>query len=244
MHDPHAHADASLPDAQAELDAATRQRLARLASVPVDVAALAARIDQALEQVDDDGRRSGWRWRPRRLAAVAAAIAMAGSLVLVLLTAMERTTGPAIAESIELSQLHAQLVEGRVTTAPAATIEQANTLIARQSGEGAPRLPGLGSLSGQGDLTVQSCCLASVRGKLVAAVLLDMEDRPVTLIVAQSADFTHPMGQSLTVAGRELFAHRLGELEMVMTRHGDRWLCVMGQVERARLADMAASVRF
>lgn len=243
MHDSHAHADASLPDAQAELDAATRQRLARLASVPVDVAALAARIDQALEQADD-GRRSGWRWRPRRLAAVAAAIAMAGSLVLVLLTAVERTTGPAIAGSIELSQLHAQLVEGRVTTAPAATIEQANALIARQSGEGALRLPGLGSLSGQGDLTVQSCCLASVRGKLVAAVLLDMEGRPVTLIVAQSADFTHPMGQSLTVAGRELFAHRLGELEMVMTRHGDRWLCVMGQVERARLADVAASVRF
>lgn len=225
-------------DLNDDLTLVTRARLERLAAMPVDTSRLERRLSAALGAGAAPPARSLRVIWTRRAAAAAV-------LLLALMAAhmVERSAGPALAEPFELTDLHQRLVRGESAMLAAADVEEANRRIAAQSADG-PAVPGLAATR---RLYVRSCCLAEVRGPLVAAVLMVDEGRAVTLVVAQARDFAGPMGEVIERDGRELLAHRLNDLEMVVTRRGDRWLCVMGQadeVDPQRLAAIAAGIVF
>lgn len=226
-------------DLNDDLTLVTRARLARLAAMPVDTSRLERRLSAALGAGAAPSARSLRVIWTRRAAAAAAVLLLA----LMAAHMVDRSAGPALAEPFELTDLHERLVRGESAMLAAADVEEANRRIAAQSADG-PAVPGLAATR---RLYVRSCCLAEVRGRLVAAVLMVDEGRAVTLVVAQARDFAGPMGQVIERDGRELLAHRLNDLEMVVTRRGDRWLCVMGQadeVDRERLAAIAAGIIF
>ena len=146
--------------------------------------------------------------------------------------------GQAQAAIVELSQLHHDIVAGRIPLTPAETVEQANTWIAEQA-DSAPQLP-----ADLGHVRVQSCCLADVQGDLVAVAVLQVDQELITLVVAEAPNFAHEMGTVIEIDGRRYLGHELNGVNMMMANLGDRWLCVMGDLGDERLAEIAAEVRF
>lgn len=224
------------PRQQDDLTTATRLRLQRLAATPVDTSRLVRRLDAALASSESSTMRTAHAVWTRRIAATAAMLLLAFAAFYVI----DRSAGPVQAEPFELSQLHERLVRGELAMLAAPNVEEANRRIAAQVAD-APVIPGLAATR---ELYVRSCCLAEVRGRLVAAVLMEADGWPVTLVVAHARDFAGPVGEVIERDGRRLLAHRLNDLEMVVTRSGDRWLCVMGDVDRQRLVDIAAAIVF
>ncbi len=217
-----------------QLDQLTTRRLRRLASLPMDTTGLEAKLQAQLGMTSmrpTRQARRGWRWR---------ALAVAASLVLALtvgLGLLARSGEPANAATLELSEIHAQLIAGGAAVQPARSVEEANAWIQSQS-NGAPLLavpPGA---------SVRSCCLRHVRGRVVASVLLETQGQLVTLVVARGQGFAMPMGEQLEVDGKALFAHQMHGLQMVMAQREDHWLCVMGDTEVKILAQVAARVQF
>ena len=215
-----------------DLNRATSRRLARLGDAEVDTSRLVSRLDAALGGESARPVIVARRWR-QPVFALAATVAVAVSIAVVLMTGSE----PVAAAPLELTRLHRGLVNGDVATVRVDSFEQANQVIADQH-SGAPHLPAYSGVA------VRSCCLTNVQGVLVAAVVLEHKGHAVTLVVANGRDFSMPMGQVLERGGQRLFAHEMDGLQMVMANQGEYWLCVMGDVPVAELADLAGQVRF
>ena len=223
------------------LDDATAQRLARLGQRKVDVSRLERNLAAALEadaaqarEADDARRRTRFPHWLRPVAGIAAVLAFALTFFLVI----GANTPPASAAVVELSQLHRDILSGRVLLTPVDSIADANAWIASQQAT-APALP-----SHLADARVQSCCLADVQGELVAVALLRHGNTTATLVVAEAPDFAHQMGTVVKVDGRTFFGHELNGIRMMMASDGDRWLCVMGEATYNDLAEIAAEVTF
>jgi hypothetical protein len=82
-------------------------------------------------------------------------------------------------------------------------------------------------------------CMKSVQNKKVACVLLKSEDVPVTLTVANAGDIRLPRSPTVTRAGVTYHIQSLGKLNMVMTKHRERWVCLIGEAPAERLMNMA-----
>jgi hypothetical protein len=224
---------------QDELTTVTRLRLQRLASVQVDTSRLERRLDAALAADERSAAQSMRVVWARRVVAAAAMLLLAFAAFMV----VDRSARPVLAEPFELTDLHQRLVHEGAGLAAAWSVAEANRRIAVQATDG-PVVPGLAATRA---LYVRSCCLAHVRGRLVAAVLMEADGQAVTLVVAEARDFAGPVGQVIERDGRRLLAHRLNDLDMVVTRNGDRWLCVMGDaghVSRETLVEIAAAAEF
>lgn len=226
------------------VDGATSRRLAQLGQRSVDTSNLESKLEAALAdtsptkmlhtKLPGPARAYLIRHWLRPVTGVAAALALAVTLFIALST----STPQASAAVLELSQLHRDLVAGKIELKTVATSTEANQWIATQRAT-APRLPGY--ISGA---RVQSCCLADVQGKLVAVAVLEDGEETVTLVVAQAPDFAHEMGTRIQVEGKSLFGHELNGIRMMMANQDDRWLCVMGDRSYEDLAQLAASIEF
>ncbi len=229
------------PDA---LDEATARRLAKLAHRPVDVSALESKLETSLTDTPsedlphtntpDPAPTYPIRHWLRPVAGIAAAIMLAATLFITL----SSSTPQASAAVFDLSQLHQDLVAGRIELKTVTSTTEANRWIATQR-DTAPDLPD--HIAGA---RVQSCCLADVQGELVAVAVLEDEGQTVTLVVARAPDFAHEMGTRIQIDGRSFFGHELNGIRMMMANHGDRWLCVMGDRSYEELAKLAASIDF
>ncbi len=217
------------------LDKATSLRLRQLAAAPVDTTRLETMLQASLAaatapQAQPRHRLTLRHWM-RPIVSLAASLALAAVIITGLLLSGQN---PVVASPIELTALHSQIVTGQLPVTRVSSMAQARDAIARQWAKG-PELPSL-----QG-LEVQSCCLTNVHGKLVAAVLLEVEGKAVTLIVADARDFVMPHGTVVQRNGRAIVTHQNAGLDMAMTRQGDRWLCVMGDLPVDTLVTLAAN---
>lgn len=227
----------SLNDEQLNaLDTATSRRLSRLTEQPVDVDALAKRIETQLaaEASLAPSPLGKLRWWLPRAASMAAAVLLAISVIFAVLN----NGSQASAAVVDLSQLHEQIVDGRWGLQPVHNVEQANRWISQQSTDG-PALP-----THLADARVQSCCLTDVQGELAAVAVLQFRGSPITLVVAEAPSFAHEMGQVIEIDGQRFFGHTFNGVHMMMTNRDNRWLCVMGDVSYAELAQLAAQIRF
>ncbi|MCC5829146.1 MAG: hypothetical protein JJU36_06825 [Phycisphaeraceae bacterium] len=225
-----------------DLDRATSARLSKLGSRPVDVQRLSVRLESQLAQAGMPSAASRplvrfagktrW-WRPAL--GLAAALGLACMLVIIFMTAPHGATAATV---IELGRLHQDMVGGRVVVETVGDVDEANSWISRQSAT-APALPGH-----LADARIQSCCLATIQGRLVAVAKMQWRGEPVTLVVADHKHFGHRMGVTYQRDGRDFHAHSFEGVRMVMSNIGTRWLCVMGDLKDEQLVDLAAQIQF
>jgi hypothetical protein len=213
------------------LDRAVSARLAKLRTMPVDT----SNLDKALRAQIPSSRHE-WRiisLRPLR--AVAASIVLISAIAAAIM--LSTSSGPALAEPAQMAQVHLDIVSGRIPVMQVASIEAANKMLNAQS-PGAPTLPEIP------DSHVMACCMKSVHNKRMACVLLKDEGVPITLAVARAADMKLAPAPVTTVNGIEYRVQKVGDLSMVMTEQGGKWLCLIGQVPADHLIDVAAQVKF
>jgi hypothetical protein len=229
------------------LDQATSARLALFGMRAVDT----ARLEQALEKaMAPEGGTIGrinpasaagaagssmdgvWRrwWRPITSAAAAILIVMTIGWL-----ALDGGTSAAMAAPAELAQIHYDVANGLTPHLKVSSVNQANQLLADQSNGvvPVPQLPGV----------MMSCCLHEHAGATLTCALIETEDGLITVAIADGAKLHSPRGNMIRRGDRQLIAHAANGINMVMAHEGDRWLCVMGEVDFERLADVAAEIR-
>ncbi len=222
---------------QNQLDQATRDRLAKLASTPVDMSRLTRMMADALPPKQESkplarpARSGGWQ----RVAAMFVLMAgIAGASYLAIFGVAPQST---YANAMTVEELHAYLLEHPDSAYRAQTIERAQVVINAQLAGNMP-LPIVDGTN------VQSCCLVQGDFPLRAALVVARPEGRVTLIIAQGKDFAHPAQPIRHPSGIELQSHSHIDIPMVMRNIGDLWICVMGEPDHEVLADIAASLTF
>jgi hypothetical protein len=225
------------------LERATSARLARLGARPVDTTDLERRLERAIaaEVEPDRGNAAGierpslpaaWRrgWRLiTSSAAVVLIVVTIGWLVL------DGGTSPAMAAPAELAQIHYDVANGLSPHLKVSSVAEANQLLADQSNGvvPVPELPGV----------MMSCCLHQHAGTTLTCALIERDGQLITVAIADGAKLHSPHDKTITRGNRQFVAHTANGINMVMAHAGDRWLCVMGEVDFEQLADVAVKVR-
>lgn len=227
--------DAPMTEHQDQLDRATQDRLAQLASMPVDVSRLEKKMAQAMppkpesKPVPRGTRAIGW-YRVAAVFVLFAGVAAASYYALFGVAPQD-----AVARTMTVAELHEQLVNAPPAAYLAHSTGQAQSLInAQLAGELRPPMVG--------GTRVESCCLVEGDFPLRAALVIKRPDATATIIIAQGDDFAHPMNPIEHPSGVQLQGHTHAGLPMVMRNEGGLWMCVMGQAENKVLADIAASL--
>jgi hypothetical protein len=134
-----------------------------------------------------------------------------------------------------LAQIHYDVANGLAPHLKVSSVEQANQLLADQANGvvPVPELPGV----------MMSCCLHQHAGTTLTCALIETDGRLITVAIADGAKLRSPHGKTITRDGRQFVAHTANGINMVMAHEGDRWLCVMGEVDFEQLADVAADIR-
>jgi hypothetical protein len=209
------------------LDRATRHRLARLATEHIDTVQLEQRLRRAI-----DAERAPVAIRfPLRVwtawGGLAAAVALA--FVVLILATGHQPDSTLFAAPEELAQLHNDLVQGRIPTTSVANLDEARQALER-AWRDAPELPTLP------DQRVTCCCLRQVRGRHVACVLFIYKGTPVTVFIAHAKDA--PVSE-LPEEDGVFVSQCVGNVNMLVAQHGDRWLCFMGELPEIELIHLA-----
>lgn len=221
-----------VPDADEQWQNAVTRRLSKLRTMPVEMAALEARVHAAIprERRSVIGRITSWR-----IAEVMAAgfVLVVVSLGLIFIF----SGGPVVASAQDFAQFHEDLVAGRVQATHVTTIDAANKALTAQDSL-SPQLPEVPNEH------VMACCMNSVKGKRIACVLIDRGGTPVTLTIASAADMKSPASPAVERNGVTYQVHSVNGLNMVMTERHGRWICVMGRLPSERLMDLAGQLQF
>ena len=240
-----------------QLERATSARLAKLAERDVDTRALEAKISAALaggnpadsyprsragiipgphDPMETYAGNINYNFRSWLLrAATVAAVVLITWMVAFFPSGSGQV---AVASSFDLTTLHHDLVGGRIPAVQVTSIDAANSLFASQR-SGDVKLP-----ANLANAHVESCCLADVQGELASIAVLELQGQELTLVVAEAPRFAHRMGEVIEIDGHEYFGHAVGGVQMMMSNRGQRWLCVMGDLEPAQLADIASQIEF
>lgn len=220
-----------------EVDAAISAGLRRLGSMPVDTRALEQSLAKHLDPLANDATRSRSWWagfvKPRAVAASVALIA-----VLVTVVMLTTSSGPAYADPAQMATMHRELVSGNPSVKRVSSIEEAEHALKSE-------LPESDSAAGMPADHVMACCLRRIEGKKIACVLLNDEDVPVSLMVADGGEVKS--SRTATTAVRDGLTYqveRSGELNMVMTKKDGRWVCIIGARPVERLIELSSSLRF
>ena len=232
-------------DESGEFDRATARRLAKLRTMPVELAGLEEAVRAQIEPAVIDDSRETRRWaigpwrRPAR--AVAAVLVLAVAVTAVLLTS---SSGPALASTEHMARMHEDLVSGRVPVMEVDTLEEAGRMLTGKTAA-APSLPTLRQQgASQPAAHVMACCMKSVGDKKVACVLLKTEGVPITMAVADAKDMRLPKSATLVRDGATYHVQSTGPLNMVMTEREGRWVCMMAELSVDRLISIASALKF
>jgi hypothetical protein len=205
---------------------AIARRLARLKGIPVDTTGL----ERALRgQLPPPRTKRRW-WAS--MAAIAASLIVTGTLLLPLMQSREVQASP-----VMMAQMYHDMVDGKVPTMRANTLDEANRAIAAFS-ENGPTLPEAPASH------MMACCMRNVGNKKVACVLFENGGTPVTMVVANAADMQSPSSPTIVQDGITYHVQTTGDLHMVMTERENRWVCLIGKMPQDQLIEVARGVRF
>ena len=219
------------------LDRATSARLSKLASRPMDIVRLQQRVDAALDEQrmppPSADAMTIWQrwWRPLTTAAAAIIVGITVGWF-----ALDAGSSTAMAAPTHLAQIHYDVVHGLVPNLKVTSVAEANELLAAQSNGSVPipDLPGI----------MMSCCLAEQTGTTLTCALIDRDGQLITIALADGGKLHSPKGQTIVRGDKQFTAHVANGINMVMAHHGDRWLCVMGDLPTDQLVDVAVEVVF
>jgi hypothetical protein len=211
------------------VDQAIHRRLSSLRNMPVDVSRLAKSIGQAIpRQPTRKNRLVGWM-RPFRVAAASIALL---ALAVALLIAV--STGPVLASPDRMADIYTKSMEGAQRVS---SISEANAKLKLQS-QRAPELPTVEAEA------VRACCLHHLDKKQLACVTLEIDQAPVTLVVADAQDVKCPHAQMVTRDGIKYCVMSSGKLNIIMWENGSRWASLVSTLPADRLIDAATKIRF
>ena len=224
-----------MSDQNEQLDQATRDRLAKLESTPVDLSRLEKKLadeiprPQPATQPSHRAPSHGWM---RLAAAIVLMAGIAGASYFAIFG-----VGPqnAIAETMTVVELHNHLLDDPQEVYLANSIDQAQSLVDAQLAGEQP----LPIIEGT---RVESCCLVEGKFPLRAALVIKQPGGNATIIIAEGKDFAHKMSPIDHPSGVELQGHQHAGMPMVMRNVGDLWMCVMGDVDQVLLANIAAEL--
>jgi hypothetical protein len=217
-----------------ELDQATANRLARLASFPVDTSKLAASLRQQLPMPQAAQPKRLWL-RPMRLAA-AILILIGGIIAAIVLS----SGGPALASPDVLAGVHAEMIAGRSHGVRKVTTVDAAAAALSQEWPQRPALPDMADMPAD---QVISCSVHEVGRKKMACIALMVNEVPVTMAVADSADIKTPGGTTLVRGGITYRVQSSGGVNMAMTERNGRWICLMGRLSVDQLVELSSKLR-
>jgi hypothetical protein len=227
---------------EAPLDQATRARLSRLGTTPVDT----TRLDAALRaRIPRSGRQPAWRRLLRPVTAVAASL----TIVAVIIAAILATSGgEAVASPAQMAQVHRDILANRIAVTKVNSIDEAGRVLS-QSNANSPALPHPPEAAPDApdapDAHVMACCMKSIQNKNVACVLLqNAGGTPITMSVARSGDMRPTPGGGVRRGDFTYQTHSVGPLNMVMTERNGRMVCLMAELPSAQLIDLASKLRF
>jgi hypothetical protein len=211
------------------LDQAISARLAKLRAMPVDTSQLDAAIARQVPR-----RRSIVLRLFRPLSAVAASLLIIGIIAAVLLTS---SGGQVLASPAQMAQVHQDLISNRDSVMHVSSIEEAAKMLAGSMNDSL-------HLPAPPDSHVMACCMKSIRDKKIACVLLETDDKQITMSVAKGSDMKLPNGPSIERDGTKFFVQSYGALNMVSANRNGHWVCLMGELPAERLVDLGAKLRF
>jgi HAMP domain-containing protein len=216
------------------LDEATVRRLVRLRTMPVDLGRLKARVEAEIPRpVERAGGAIGLGWfRPMR--AVAASLLVMGLIVAVVIAS---SSGPALASSERLLQVHQEMLAGPDHATSVQSLEAANAALAQQWS----RAPGVPSIEHD---AVMSCCVHRIGRQKVACVAMTLDGTPITMAVAPASDIKMPQGRRIDRNGRIYLVDSSQGVQMVMTERDGRWACLMGPLPVERLVEALETMRW
>jgi len=219
----------SIEDPNSAIDEAVARRLNKLGGMPVDTSSLERSIRSAIPPVHEARARRLW---PAR--AVAASLIVFALIAAFLLNA---SSGPVMASTAQMVQMHDDLISGRTPSMKVDSVEAANRVLSSES----PHAPTVPNAPQQ---HVMACCMNSIKNKKVSCVLLDFDGTPLSMMVANASDVSMPMSPQQTYHGVKYDVQSSGNLNMVMSRHGDRWICLTGSLPVERLLTIAERLAF
>ncbi|GEM_PF-3345947 len=208
------------PDAT---DAAIAARLVQLSARPVDLSRLQKRIEAEIPRP-----KYHTIWQIMAMRSVRAAAAMLLVAVTALAITIASWSGPALASTDDLLQLHQSLVSQRMGMTDVSSMEAANAALTGKW-PGAPAMP---SMPEHKDM---ACCVHSLGKAKAACVLLAIDGVPVTMASAESAQVRMPEMQKVERSGVTFHVQTASNISMVMIQRGDHWYCLMGQLPADRL---------
>jgi hypothetical protein len=208
---------------QQRLDEAVSKRLSRLASMPVEMAALDAAVRR---EVGGQVARPRVLWL-RPLQAIAASLLVVGLSV----AALVMSGGPVQASSTDLARVHQTMLSGGAHVMPVSSMEAANRALSEHWPD-APVLPGV---RGQ---HVTACCVHQVGKEQVACAALNVDGLAVSMAVADSKDLRMPPGETIKRGETVYRVQSSGKLNMAMHERNGRWACLMSEASTDRLVDM------
>jgi anti-sigma factor RsiW len=211
------------------LDNAVSHRLSKLRSVPVDTSRLDAAIRRRIPRREPMVLRL---FRP--LNAVAASMLIVGLIAAILLSS---SSGQVLASPAQMAQVHQDLIANRDSIMHVNSIDDAARVLAG-SMNGSMRLPA--PRNGQ----VMACCMKSIRDKKIACILLETDNKLVTLSVARGSDMRMPNAPSVERDGTKFFLQSYDSLNMVSANRQGHWVCLMGEIPTDRLVKLGAQLQF
>lgn len=206
-------------------DAALSARLRQLDAMPIDTSAL----DRALRQAIPIPRRKS-RWM-LRLVAVAAGLILTGSVAMVLLI-----PGEVMASPTYIAEMHREMVATASNAMDVANVATINAALHAQWGD----FPGIPQMGPSASLHMHDCCIRKMKDARMAFVMLDADGHKISMAVAKSRDVASPKSATMQRDGATFSVQKVGDLNMVMTERGPRWICLTGDLPPEKLMDIAA----
>ncbi|WP_428937517.1 hypothetical protein [Fontivita pretiosa] len=226
------------------LDRATAQRLGKLRTMPVDTSRLDRLIQAQIPRTGTSrttaGHQTFWLLLRQVITPVRAVAASVAVLATVGVIVWSLSGSAVLASPDTMAKFHEDLVSGRIQATQVDSIAQANRVLAAEWNRRQIEIPNIPSEH------VMLCCMQSIDDKQVACVLLKSEGGvPITMAVARSADMKMPRGSARVIRnGVTYHVQSSGNLNMVMTERGGRYICLIGAVARDSLISIAEGIHF
>ena len=200
------------------------RRLRNLDGMPVDTAGLERAVAGLIPKV---AGRKRWLRVFGQLAAVAAGLIILVSVGLVMLGSNRAV----MAEPAMIADVHREMVANSEGI-PLTDVKVIQAEIRRQWAD-SPAIPNAG-------VKAHACCVKKMKDARMAFILLDVEKTQVTMAIAKSKDVDCPPGDVRMSGGMSWCVQKVGELTMVMTEQGTRWICLTGDLPAEKLMEIAS----
>ena len=208
-------------------DRALSARLRQLDATPVDTTALDRALRNLALAAPAATRRIGWM---PRLVAMAAALLIVGSVALIMMTPREVLASPT-----EIAAMHQSMMSNTMPMMKAENAAEVNAAIHAQWND----FPGIPQSVAGIDMGMHKCCIGKMKDARMAFVMLDVNGKSVSMAVAKAREIASPKADVVVRDGNSFTVQKVGDLNMVMTEHGPRWICLTGDLPAEKLTDLA-----